>query len=72
MQKVCHHSAKRVVSLFRIVVLLTVNACPRNPGPRVRNYGTGGGYLQVIGSVKLKVIHKDMPFLLDFVVADES
>ena len=41
------------------------------PGPRVRNYGEKGGYLEVMGVATLKVEHKNKSFLLDFVVVDE-
>ena len=42
-----------------------------NPGPRVKNYGAGDGFLKVLGQQTWKVEHKGKIFELDFIVVDE-
>ena len=41
------------------------------PGPRVKNYGAGDGYLKVLGHQTWKVERKGNVFELDFIVVDE-
>jgi len=38
-----------------------------NPGPRVKNYGAGDGFLEVLGQQTWKVEHKQKIFELDFI-----
>lgn len=42
-----------------------------DPGPRVRNYGTRGGYLKVLGTFTGSVVHRGEQFTVKFVVVDE-
>lgn len=42
-----------------------------SPGPRVRNYGARGGYLNVLGVFEGVVIRRKVAFAVKFVVVDE-
>ncbi len=49
--------------------------CPNGgslePGPRVRNYSAKGGYLNVLGVYKGRVVRKGVTYALRFVVVNE-
>jgi hypothetical protein len=51
------------------------SVCPNGgslePGPRVRNYSSKGGYLNVLGVYKGRVVRKGVTYALRFVVVNE-
>ncbi len=52
---------------YELYVSVCPNGAPLEPGPRVRNYSTNGGYLNVLGVYKGQLVRRGIAYRLRFV-----
>ena len=59
------------VLLYELYSRVCLNGGSLEPGPRVRNYSAKGGYFNVLGVYKGRVVRKGVTYALRFVVVNE-